>query len=1422
MRKNYFKLSILLICIFSTWHTKIYSQAQTIGSFPAMQGGFESYSTGALGTATSTSTWFQNSGGNLATITTNTSSVTGGTGTARTGTKFISIPAQTGTGKYPVCPNTLSLTASTSYVVQFFYRTLTGSTYVVANYSDKNTGNVTLSTNTSWTKSYGTFTTGATPSAALSVGFKLNSSTLPLTEFDDIVCYPGSTLDITAPSDPTSQSTTANNGSVTLNWTGSQYAGDGGGYVIVQSTSATSVTLNSNGIYGVGNTTASGSGTIKVITAGVSGTAQSATITGLTNGTTYYYTIFACDKAFNYSNGVTCNATPSTGTPPTVTTTSITSIGTSTATSGGEVTSEGSTSVTAKGVCWNTSGTPTTSDSKTTDGTGSGSYNSSLTSLIAGTHYYIRAYATNNAGTSYGSEVEFTTASATPDINMSSSDPAISSSLIGPNTSKNIIYKFSLSVSTANSVLNQIDFTTGGTYTETDITKFQLWYSTTDNLASASQIGSDIASSLGIGSHSFTSLSQAINAGSTGYLWITTNIANAATLSNTINVEALLSSNITFTSANLTGTTYAGNAQTIAVLTSPTDYFQSKATGDWSSLSTWQSSTNGTDSWIDATLIPTSTAALVTINGNKTVTITTATNLPSLTISGGSKLIASADVSRGASKTIHVYGTYQHNINGDTIPTATWHSYSTIYITGVTSTLPVAIDVDFYHFSWNCPNQSATLGGIWNDGRHIKGNVTISSTGSTGSNYLRFMSMAAGTTKTITIDGNLSLNGGFVTSNGSSASGTADIVVKGDFSIGTGCTFMTNKGSGGSTCILDLYGDFTVNTGGTLSSNTVTDAININFKKSGTQTYTNTGTINPSLSAITFNITNGSTLDLGTSLIGGTTNFNVASGGGLKTANSNGVDGNLTTTGTINLSNNSNYEFNGSTAQTISSLLPGTLNSLTINNTGGVTLASALTSATNLTISSGASISVPAGKQLTVSGTLSNSGTINLNSDAAGTATILTPAGSAGTASVQQYLPQGRNWYISSPVLAADASAISGANLGSSVVYYDEANSAWTPTTGSLTPGLGYISVATAGSATSNAVFNGTLNNGDISVILTRQGTSKAGFNLVANPYASYMDGMAAVSANANLEQTIWYRTKISGTYYFETVNTASGVGSSPVEGSVVSRLIPPMQAFWVRTLTDNNTLTFTNAMRYHANPTISGSTVSTTVMKAPKQTNNQLIRLRVSNGVNSDETVIYSNANASNGYDIYDSQKMLNNSNTIPDLYTTCADNKLVINGMNTIPLETEIPIGFTPGSAGAFSFSASELTNFDSSVELYLKDAIDNSYNKLAIGDSYNFSSDNTTSTSRFSLILKTKSVTTDLNNQNNTKIMVNGNGSQQLIVKCPDNQIEKSKISIFNAIGQLIKQQILSCTNTQISLPAGVYTVNAGGIISKVIIK
>jgi len=131
------------------------------------------------------------------------------------------------------------------------------------------------------------------------------------------------------------------------------------------------------------------------------------TLTGLIGNTTYHIRAYATNSAgTQYGNQISFKTSPLI---PTLSTTTISSITQTTATSGGNVTNDGGATVTARGVCWSTSANPTTANNKTINGTGTGVFTSSITGLTATTTYYLRAYATNIAGTAYGNEITFTT-----------------------------------------------------------------------------------------------------------------------------------------------------------------------------------------------------------------------------------------------------------------------------------------------------------------------------------------------------------------------------------------------------------------------------------------------------------------------------------------------------------------------------------------------------------------------------------------------------------------------------------------------------------------------------------------------------------------------------------------------------------------------------------------------------------------------------------------------------------------------------------------------------------------------------------------------------------------------------------------------------------------------------------------------------
>ncbi len=526
---------------------------------------------------------------------------------------------------------------------------------------------------------------------------------------------------------------------------------------------------------------------------------------------------------------------------------------------------------------------------------------------------------------------------------------------------------------------------------------------------------------------------------------------------------------------------------------------------------------------------------------------------------------------------------------------------------------------------------------------------------------------------------------------------------------------------------------------------------------------------------------------------------------------------------TVNSSWESSYD-NTNWSQDV--VVPAYANATSINVLNGHTITvDANATAPSVIIKSGANLSLADTKLLEITGNLtiesdgSNGTGTFVDANAAGGLTV------SGTTTVNQNLTY-RTWYITSPIDAAQP--ITSINR---IKSYNEADNSW-PTlfdsnlsvpipygSNSFEIGKGYLVVPNADAT--NIQFtgsgNGKLNNGvkEISLKMT-DGATKTGFNLIGNPYPSYLDWTAVYTANsAKLsDATMWYRTKVGAEYKFWTV-TGAGVGST----TEATQNIPPMQAFWVRTNANNSVLTLNKDMRSHA-------PASYKSLKAPAAKNAEmsLIRLQVSNGTNTDETVIYFSANATNGRDAFDAPKMSNDNAAIPEIYTTLGAEQLVINGMNTIPMDQEIGLGFVAGDARSFSLQANEVSNLPADVKLILKDNVTNAETDVTDGvTAYAFTPLAITGT-RFSIIFRSAGAVTGVEKQADTKLMVYSNHKNQITLVNNDLTNLGSTVSVYNAVGQkLLSKQIAgSITLLDGNFTAGVYMVKVNSISKKVIVK
>ena len=183
-------------------------------------------------------------------------------------------------------------------------------------------------------------------------------------------------------------------------------------------------------------------------------------ITNLQEDITYYVRAYATNKkGTNY--GEQRSFTTKAYSLPSVTTSSATNISYTSATIGGTVTSDGGTNVTERGVVYSTMQNPTTANSKVISGNGIGSFTCNITNLQENTKYYVRAYATNKKGISYGAQSSFTTKAYSLPIVTTSSATNISytSATVGGNvtsdgganvTERGVVYSTNQNPTTSN------------------------------------------------------------------------------------------------------------------------------------------------------------------------------------------------------------------------------------------------------------------------------------------------------------------------------------------------------------------------------------------------------------------------------------------------------------------------------------------------------------------------------------------------------------------------------------------------------------------------------------------------------------------------------------------------------------------------------------------------------------------------------------------------------------------------------------------------------------------------------------------------------------------------------------------------------------------------------------------------------------
>ena len=375
--------------------------------------------------------------------------------------------------------------------------------------------------------------------------------------------------------------------------------------------------------------------------------------------------------------------------------------------------------------------------------------------------------------------------------------------------------------------------------------------------------------------------------------------------------------------------------------------YYSRANTAWNVASTW-STTGYTGS--ASTLSPT-TGDIVNIGNGNTVTVSANATCASITIDASGILNPTGTATVSATTGITINGTYTNQSTG-AITTPSWTCNGTYNHATSSVTLPLGLTTSIWavNSNFNVTGSYSVATVFLNFMGQTFGNFTFNPLSMTNTVAL------VGATGTVTVKGNFTItqtgsNVLYMRVNGQQFASTLNI--EGNFILSAGTFDLHNGGPTLTDQIINLDGNFTLSGTSILTQTTTTSGstVGFNFTGSGIQniiispTAAITSQATTPTCAILFNVANGSTINMGTSVLTGTNNtsFTLNPGAGIITANTNGLSsvgttGSIQVSGSITFSNSANYTYNGSSSQITGNGLPSTVNNLTISNSSGIAL----------------------------------------------------------------------------------------------------------------------------------------------------------------------------------------------------------------------------------------------------------------------------------------------------------------------------------------------------------------------------------------------------------------------------------------------------------------------------------------------------
>ena len=493
----------------------------------------------------------------------------------------------------------------------------------------------------------------------------------------------------------------------------------------------------------------------------------------------------------------------------------------------------------------------------------------------------------------------------------------------------------------------------------------------------------------------------------------------------------------------------------------------------------------------------------------------------------------------------------------------------------------------------------------------------------------------------------------------------------------------------------------------------------------------------------------------------------------------------------------------------------------------------------NLTVANGGSITIAKNSHILVNGNYTNTaGTITLQSDSDEFSSLLVNGTASGNITYNRYVNSAGTgeWdLIGAPVsdmafstLIQDSNIATNANFYA-VGSYNNTTDTWTnatdATTGNLTLGQGYQMATTSGGTLS---FTGAIASGGQTVNIANNDAENSGagrrWNLIANPFASYLNGNSDADATHN----------------FLTVNTAAiddafeaiygwkgdGSGYTIYNNTSTATYIAPGQGFFVAAAGsgENQTISFTKAMQ-----TVTGTD---DFVAAKSATSYELVLDLYTDAVKVDDTKFYFKEGLTLGLDPgYDAGAFDQSSGFSSRLLEQDNGVSMDINAMSTEAMNNAtIPLVIYQEAGVALKIQVANST-IPENINVYLEDTTKNTFTLLNNKDFKLLAQTKLNGAGRFYLHYTTKTLSTESVSSASFLTAYKGTNSNYITIEGLQKFLQPANLHLYNVLGmKVLSKKIQKPTQKEmlstVGLDTGVYIlkVQAENIVftKKLVIK